>query len=52
MQFIPGTGPTGEILELIPFFVTILVLIVISLFNKRETQPPAALGLPYYREDR
>ena len=31
---------------------TIIVLIIISLRKKRENQPPAALGLPYFREDR
>jgi len=41
-----------ELLKVIPYAVTALVLIIISFFNKRETQPPAALGLPYFREDR
>lgn len=41
-----------EILKIIPYLVTALVLIVISFFKKRETQPPSALGLPYFREDR
>ena len=50
--FISSTGAVGKIIELIPYFVTIIVLIIISLFNKRETQPPAALGINYFREDR
>lgn len=41
-----------EILKIIPYAVTALVLIIISFFNKRETQPPAALGLSYFREER
>lgn len=41
-----------ELLKIIPYAATALVLIVISFFNKRETQPPAWLGLPYFREDR
>ncbi len=46
--------PTAEkdLLSIIPYAVTALVLIVISFFNKKETQPPTALGLPYFREDR
>ena len=40
------------LLNLIPFVVTILVLIVTSIVGHRETQPPASLGLPYFREDR
>ena len=31
---------------------TILVLIFVSMRKKRENQPPAHLGLPYFREDR
>lgn len=50
--FISSTGALGKIIELIPYFVTIVVLIIISLFNKRETQPPAGLGVNYFREDR
>jgi len=50
--------PTGtdmaikEIYKMLPYLVTIAVLIIISLRKKRENQPPAALGLPYFREDR
>ena len=40
------------LLRLIPFVVTILVLIVTSIVGHRETQPPASLGLSYFREDR
>ena len=50
--FISVYGWQGKIIELIPYFVTIIVLIIISLFNKRETQPPAGLGINYFREDR
>ena len=50
--------PTGtnfamkEIYKMLPYLVTIIVLIAISLRNKHENQPPEALGLPYFREDR
>lgn len=40
------------IFELFPYIVTVLSLIVISFFNKRETQPPMGLGMTYFREDR
>ncbi len=43
---------TKELLKIMPYLVTALVLIVISFFRKRETQPPSSLGLPYFREDR
>ena len=42
----------ARLLELIPYAVTIVVLIVTSIAGRRETQPPASLGLPYFREDR
>jgi simple sugar transport system permease protein len=50
--------PTGtnfamkEIYKMLPYLVTIIVLIAISLRNKHENQPPEGLGLPYFREDR
>ncbi len=42
----------NEIFKLLPYVVTILVLIFTSVFNKKENQPPASLGLPYFREER
>lgn len=41
-----------ELLNIIPYVATALVLIIVSMFNKRETQPPASLGLSYFREER
>ena len=35
-----------------PALLTVLVLIINSMRNKRESQPPEALGLSYFREDR
>lgn len=40
------------LLNMIPYLVTILVLIITSIRNKKENQAPAALGLPYFREER
>lgn len=41
-----------EIMKIIPYAVTAFVLIVISFFNKKETQPPTSLGVNYFREER
>ena len=41
-----------EIYKMIPYVVTIVVLVISSMRNKRENQPPASLGLPYFREER
>lgn len=51
-NFINVSSYNKEILKLIPYVVTVLVLIVTSIVNKRETQPPAALGVSYFREER
>ncbi len=45
MQMIP-------ILQMLPYVVTILALIVTSVRKKRENLPPASLGLSYFREER
>ena len=51
--YIPGLQrSTQEIFKMLPYLVTILVLILTSLRKKKENQPPASLGLPYFREDR
>ena len=50
--------PTGanmavkELYKMIPYVVTLVVLVLSSMRNKRENQPPAALGLAYFREER
>ena len=41
-----------EIYKMLPYVVTIIVLVISSMRNKRENQPPAHLGLPYFREER
>ena len=41
-----------ELYKMLPYVVTIIVLVLSSLRNKRENQPPASLGLAYFREER
>ena len=51
--YIPGLNRSSlELFRMLPYLVTIAVLILISLRKKRENQPPASLGLPYFREER
>ncbi|PNV63547.1 ABC transporter permease [Clostridium sp. chh4-2] len=51
--YIPGLGrSTQEIFKMFPYLVTIIVLIFTSFRKKREHQPPASLGLAYFREER
>jgi len=50
--------PTGmdlsmkELYKMLPYLVTIVVLIVVSMRNKKENNPPESLGLAYFREER
>ena len=52
-SFITGTSfATKELLKMLPYVVTIIVLVFTSMRKKRETQPPQSLGLSYFREER
>ena len=50
--------PTGmhteykELYKMLPYIVTLIVLVITSMRNKRENQPPRSLGLNYFREER
>lgn len=46
------TRSSQELFKMLPYLVTVAVLIIVSLRRKREDQPPASLGLPYFREER
>ncbi len=45
MQIIP-------LIQMLPYIVTIIVLVAVSVRKKRENQPPASLGQSYFREER
>ena len=47
LSFIPT-----ELYKILPYVVTVVVLILSSLRNNKEKQPPEGLGLAYFREDR
>ncbi|MGN0991085.1 MAG: ABC transporter permease [Candidatus Ventricola sp.] len=57
-QFLPTLigfsvpGYITDLIQMVPYLVTIAVLIITSLRKKREDQPPASLGLAYFREER
>ena len=51
--YIPGLSRNSqEIFKMLPYVVTIIVLIIMSIRRRRENQPPQSLGLSYFREDR
>ena len=41
-----------QIYKIVPYIATALVLIMVSMRQRREDQPPQGLGLNYFREDR
>ena len=41
-----------ELYKMIPYIVTLVVLVITSMSNKKENQPPASLGTNYFREER
>ena len=47
ISFIPAS-----IYDIVPYLVTAVVLVFVSLRHNRSSQPPASLGLSYFREDR
>lgn len=46
------TNSATDLLKATPYVVTIIVLVTVSMRRKRESQPPASLGLSYFREER
>ena len=41
-----------ELIRMLPYVMTIVVLILTSIMDKKESQQPASLGLNYFREER
>lgn len=50
--YVPGALRTQELYKMIPYVVTIIVLVLASVKKKKENLGPASLGLSYFREDR
>lgn len=51
--FIPGLAlRTQELFKMLPYVVTIIVLVIVSIKDKKENQGPQSLGLSYFREER
>lgn len=51
--YIPGlTRSSQELFKMLPYVVTIVVLVAVSLRRSRENEPPGHLGLSYFREER
>ncbi len=50
--YVPFGDATQEIFKMLPYLVTIIVLIISSVRESKENQAPKSLGLSYFREDR
>ena len=51
-NYLDVTFAMRDIIKMLPYVVTVIVLVLTSMRKKRENQPPASLGLNYFREDR
>lgn len=52
-NYIPNlTVAAQELFKMLPYVVTIAVLLIVSMRKRRESQPPESLGQSYFREER
>lgn len=52
-SYIPGIGlDEKELFKMLPYVVTIIVLIITSMRSRKKNQPPESLGINYFREER
>lgn len=51
-NYINARMQVQPLIQMLPYVVTIIVLIVTSIRKKRENQAPSSLGLSYFREER
>lgn len=51
-NYINAKMQVQPLIQMLPYVVTIIVLVVTSIRKKRENQAPSSLGLSYFREER
>jgi general nucleoside transport system permease protein len=51
---IQGTGiqVSQYVIDMLPYLVTIVILVIVSFRKSKKNAPPKALSIPYYREER
>ena len=47
-----SSAAQNALLGLIPYVVTVIVLLAVSITGSKKIQPPASLGINYFREER
>lgn len=50
--YVPFGEAAQEIFKMLPYVVTIVVLVISSIRDSKDNQAPKSLGLSYFREDR
>ena len=50
--YLGGANYLTYVLKMAPYVATLIVLIIVSGINSKKNQPPANLGISYFREDR
>lgn len=51
-SFINVSNVQIKLFDILPYVVTVIVLIVTSVLNNKNSQPPQSLGVNYFREER
>lgn len=51
-SYLGGAAYMTYVLKMVPYVATLIVLVSVSAFNRKRIQPPANLGVSYFREDR
>lgn len=52
LMLAPELNHVKELIKIVPYVVTVLVLLVISITGTKQAQPPESLGVNYFREER
>lgn len=50
--YLGGAPYLTYVLKMAPYVATLIVLVIVSIVNNKKNQPPANLGVSYFREDR
>ncbi|WP_298846278.1 ABC transporter permease [Clostridium sp.] len=52
LQGLPGFEISQYLIDLLPYVVTIIILVIVSMRKSGKNSPPAGLSVPYFREER
>ncbi len=52
LQGLPNFEVSQYLIDLLPYVVTIVILVLVSIKKSNKNSPPAGLSVPYFREER